>query len=145
MSDDMFRSGRKSPSTAKKTRRARFKEEREDDKRLAAKERQDEHDKLSLMEKIAKLDYKLGPNVGATKERARLKATLENQALSEENKHKAAESKKNSKADKAADKVSKKFQKAITSMVKEVVKEVSEAAVQEALKKSKSEKKARKS
>ena len=40
-------------------------------------ERKEAWDKLSTMDKIASLDYRLGPNVGATKQRARLKSQLE--------------------------------------------------------------------
>lgn len=40
-------------------------------------ERKKAWDQLSTMEKIASLDERLGPNVGATKQRARLKSQLE--------------------------------------------------------------------
>ena len=41
-----------------------------------AKQRQEAYDKLTPKEKIARLDQKLGKGVGATKQRARLKAQL---------------------------------------------------------------------
>jgi len=42
-----------------------------------AVERQVEHDKLTIQEKIAKLDNKFGKGVGAKKERAQLQMKLE--------------------------------------------------------------------
>lgn len=43
--------------------------------------RQEQHDGLSTMEKIKKLDDRLGPNVGAKKERAKLKKQLEQEEV----------------------------------------------------------------
>lgn len=42
-----------------------------------AKERQEAYDKLSIEEKVAKLDAKLGAGAGAVKQRARLAKALE--------------------------------------------------------------------
>lgn len=71
--------GRKNVSASKSARRAGMQAERIKVKRLAAKERQDVCDKLSVMDRIARLDRKLGVNQGACKERARLLAKLEAQ------------------------------------------------------------------
>ena len=43
-----------------------------EDKQAEAKDRQAEYNKLSVAQKIAKLDKKFGKNIGAVKERARL-------------------------------------------------------------------------
>jgi hypothetical protein len=53
-------------------------------RRKEADERQAEHDNLSILDRIAKLDSKLGPNVGAKKERAKLKGALEAQEKKKE-------------------------------------------------------------
>ena len=53
---------------------------RRDNKQLKREEaeiKQAEYDKLTTMQKIEKLDYMLGANVGAVKQRARLKSQLE--------------------------------------------------------------------
>lgn len=47
-------------------------------KRIAAEERQAEYDRLSISERIAKLNAKLGVGVGAVKERAKLAYLLAN-------------------------------------------------------------------
>lgn len=47
-------------------------------KRLAAEARQADYDRLSIPARIAKLDEKLGKNIGAVKERAKLAARLAN-------------------------------------------------------------------
>jgi hypothetical protein len=47
-------------------------------------------DELSTMQKIQSLDGRLGPNVGAKKQRARLKALLEKEHAAKEAKAKAA-------------------------------------------------------
>jgi hypothetical protein len=67
---------------------------RDDLKRIRQEEneaRKAAHDLLSTEEKIAKLDDRLGPNVGATKERARLKAILEKEYAEKERKSLAKE------------------------------------------------------
>jgi len=48
-------------------------------------------DTLSTMEKIAVLDSRLGPNVGAVKQRARLKAQLEAECEAKEKKQRVKE------------------------------------------------------
>jgi curved DNA-binding protein CbpA len=48
-----------------------------DIRRKAAQERQAAYDKLSIEEKIAKMDKKLGVGQGGKKERAKLQAQLE--------------------------------------------------------------------
>ncbi len=48
-------------------------------------------DQLSTMEKIQALDNRLGPNVGATKQRAKLKALLEKEYAAQEAKELAKE------------------------------------------------------
>lgn len=88
--NDLIR-GKKNLSPSKRARRARLADERRKLKRADALERQTAHDALSLLEKIAKLDRKLGPNVGAVKERARLKAALEAQTQVAESAVKAKE------------------------------------------------------
>ncbi len=54
-----------------------------------SEERKVEWDELSTMEKIAALDSKLGPNVGAKKQRARLKAQLEEECKPKPKKEKS--------------------------------------------------------
>jgi glucose-6-phosphate-specific signal transduction histidine kinase len=49
------------------------------------------HDLLSTEEKISNLDDRLGPNIGATKERARLKLLLEKEYAAKESKSLAKE------------------------------------------------------
>jgi len=56
-----------------KPSRIKKKEQRKE----SANVRQKEHNNLNTMQKIEKLDQKLGPNKGAKKERARLKKDLE--------------------------------------------------------------------
>lgn len=47
-------------------------------KRVAAEERQSAYERLSISDRIAKLDEKLGKGVGAVKERAKLANLLAN-------------------------------------------------------------------
>lgn len=69
-------SGRKNIPTHKKTRRASMRDARIIAARTEAAERQAAHDKLSLKEKLAKLDMILGCGQGAARERARLNTML---------------------------------------------------------------------
>lgn len=48
-----------------------------EDKHTEAREREAAHEELSPVQRIAKLDAKLGPGVGAKKERARLMKLME--------------------------------------------------------------------
>jgi hypothetical protein len=48
-------------------------------KREEAQNRQDGYDELTIEQKIARLDFKFGKNVGATKERAKLQRKLDKQ------------------------------------------------------------------
>lgn len=72
--------------------------------REEAQERQERHDKLSTLEKIAKLDDLLGPNVGAKRERAKLKALLEGEAEVQEKLREAQNKKKEANKEKASKK-----------------------------------------
>lgn len=72
--------GRKHPSTAKGTRRAQMQEARQLVAREAAEQRQADYNKLTTLQKIERLDRNFGPNQGAVKQRAKLKAILENDA-----------------------------------------------------------------
>ena len=53
---------------------------RKDQRREEAQERQEKHDALTPKQKLAKLDKKLGKNVGAVKERAKLQKEIESGA-----------------------------------------------------------------
>jgi hypothetical protein len=76
-------------------------------RREEAAERQAEHNKLTILEKIKKLDMRLGPNVGAKKERAKLKSLLEAEASAEETKKKATAKKAETKKPKTKKKAKK--------------------------------------
>jgi len=56
-------------------------------------------DQLTTMQKIEELDRRLGPNVGAKKQRARLKALLEKEHAAKEAKKKEAKAKKEKPAE----------------------------------------------
>lgn len=88
MSENSFGT-RKNPDASKRARRAGMRYARLKVAKEMADERKAYSDSLSILEKIAVLDRKLGPNKGAVKQRARLKAQLEAQALVEENKGRA--------------------------------------------------------
>lgn len=94
---EILKSGRKNPDVSKRTRRAQMKEAREKLAREQAEERQAAFGALSIMDKIAILDRRLGPNVGATKQRVRLKAQLEAQAETAEKRQAEAKSKQEKK------------------------------------------------
>lgn len=111
MAFDDFIKGRKNPDTSKKTRRAQMKEAREKLKRAEAQERQAAWEALSILEKIATLDRRLGPNVGAVKQRARLKNLLEAKANAEEKSQTEAKAKKEKKQEGAREKPEKKTNK----------------------------------
>ena len=63
-------------SNVRNMRIAGWKQKEQEERRKTAELRQDAHDKLSTKQKIEKLDNKLGVGFGATKERARLIASL---------------------------------------------------------------------
>jgi len=67
-------------------------EQRKEQMRKDIEERQEIWNKMTTMDKIKELDRRLGPNVGAKKQRARLKAQLE-----QEVKEKAVKKKKDKK------------------------------------------------
>lgn len=84
-------STRKHPDTAKKSRRARMKDERKKARRLDVQASQKAWRALSATEQLAALDRRLGVGIGATKQRARLAP------LAEAEKAKAAEPKTSEK------------------------------------------------
>ena len=103
--DTLFSGSRKHPSASKKANRARANAERAQIKLDAANERQGYRNSLSPMQQITRLDKRLGMNVGAAKERARLKAILEAAAAKEEAAQQAAIT---AKAEKETEKGKKK-------------------------------------
>lgn len=87
-----------------KVRRSRADKER---LRKEAKERDEANAKLSILDKIAKLDARLGKNIGAKKERTRLKKLLEEQMYKEEQKEKTKKLEKEKEKKKIKSKKSK--------------------------------------
>jgi len=75
---------RKHPDTAKKSRRARMKDEREKARRLDVQASQKAWRALSATEQLAALDRRLGVGVGAKKQRARLAPLAEAEKIKAE-------------------------------------------------------------
>ena len=73
--------------------------------------RKAEHDKLTTLQKIEKLDHQLGPNVGAIKERARLKVILEKEFKEKEQPADTKKKEKTKRSNKAPRKAPKKTSK----------------------------------
>lgn len=84
---------RKHPDTSKKTRRAIFAEDRIKSAHQAANERNEYCSSLNLLDRLKALDVRLGANVGAIKERARIKNILETEEIVKESKKKIKEMK----------------------------------------------------
>jgi hypothetical protein len=72
MATDFSFGSTKHPDTAKKTRRSRMRQERDELKQKAAQERQEYSASLTPQMRLSALDRRLGVGVGAVKERAKL-------------------------------------------------------------------------